>query len=168
MVDVDLKLLRPGSLQDLDMARQLFKQYAASLDFDLNFQNFDEELRRLPGEYAPPGGCLIIAMSNTEPVGCAALRRLDNGLCEMKRLYTVPSLRGTGVGRILVEAIVRAARQIGYVKMRLDTVPAMKAANRLYTSVGFVKIGPYRYNPIDGATFMELVLTPETIQGCGD
>jgi ribosomal protein S18 acetylase RimI-like enzyme len=158
-------LTRPETAQDLDRVRRLIRQYADSLDFNLEFQDFDGELRRLPGDYAPPEGCLIVAISDEEPVGCVALRRFEDGICEMKRLYILPSQRRTGIGRILVEAIINAARQIGYRKMRLDTVPSMKAARRLYKSVGFVEIGPYRYNPIDGATFMEIALSPISNQG---
>lgn len=167
MADATPKLLRPEKLREFDMVRRLFNRYAASLDFDLDFQDFDDEMRRLPGDYAPPGGCLILAVLKKEPVGCVALRRIDDAICEMKRLYTVPSLRGTGVGRLLVESVIDAARNMGYNKMRLDTVPSMKSARRLYSSVGFEKIGPYRYNPIAGATYMELDIVPKSVQGSG-
>ena len=168
MADVRPRLLRPETAQDLDMARQLFREYAASLDFDLNFQDFDDELRRLPGDYVQPGGCLILAMLDAEPVGCVALRRISGRICEMKRLYITPTRRGTGVGRLLVETIIDSARQIGYEKMRLDTVPSMDTARCLYASVGFEEIEPYRYNPIDGATFMELDLSSISTQDQND
>lgn len=138
----------------------LLKKYAASLDFDLDFQDFEDELRQLPGDYTAPDGCLILAVSRTDPVGCVALRRIEDGICEMKRLFTIPALRGNGVGRLLVESVIKSAREMGYEKMRLDTVPSMKSARRLYVSVGFKEIRPYRYNPIAGATYMELDLTP--------
>lgn len=153
-------LKQPETAQDLDTVRMLFEQYAAALDFALDFQNFGDELQRLPGDYAPPTGRLIVAMSGAEPVGCVALRRIAHDMCEMKRLYTVPSRRNIGVGRLLVEAIIDAARQIGYKTMRLDTVRSMKTARHLYASIGFTEIEPYRFNPIDGATYLELELTP--------
>ena len=149
------------------MVRQLFREYAASLEFDLDFQDFGEEMKRLPGDYAPPDGRLILAMINTEPVGCVALRRIDNRICEMKRLFTIPSIRGNGVGRFLVTAVIQVARNIRYEKMRLDTVPTMKPARHIYASVGFREIKPYRYNPIPGATYMELDLSQMAVQQYG-
>jgi GNAT superfamily N-acetyltransferase len=162
--DTKPKLLWPEKLTDYDMVRQLFTEYAASLEFDLDFQDFNEEIKRLPGDYAPPDGCLILAVMDTAPVGCVALRRIDGRICEMKRLYTVPSIRGSGVGRVLVTTVIQAARNIGYEKMRLDTVPSMKSARYIYASVGFEEIKPYRYNPIEGATYMELDLSSKTVQ----
>jgi ribosomal protein S18 acetylase RimI-like enzyme len=160
-----MRLLRPVTARDIDNVRQLFREYADSLDFDLDFQDFEDEMRCLPGDYAPPIGRLIVAMKVDEMVGCVALRRITDRICEMKRLYTKPYVRGTGVGRCLVRAIIDAAHRIGYEKMRLDTVPSMQAARRLYASVGFEEIEPYRYNPIGGATFMELDLTRCSQQG---
>jgi GNAT superfamily N-acetyltransferase len=149
------------------MARRLFMEYAASLDFGLDFQGFDEEMKRLPGEYAPPGGRLLLAIMGATPVGCVALRRIDDRICEMKRLYTIASIRGNGVGRFLVTTVIQSARNIGYEKMRLDTVPSMKSARHIYSSVGFKKIRPYRYNPVAGATYMELELMPPAIEQFG-
>lgn len=146
--------------QDIESVRTLFTEYADSLGFDLGFQNFDEELASLPGDYAPPEGCILLATYRGQLAGCVALRRLEEGVCEMKRLYVRPQLRGSGIGRALAEAIVEKAQRIGYKLMRLDTVPAMKAARKLYESLGFEQIEPYRYNPIEGAVFMELDLTP--------
>jgi 8-oxo-dGTP pyrophosphatase MutT (NUDIX family)/GNAT superfamily N-acetyltransferase len=162
-------LYRPETESDLVIVRQLFREYAASLDFDLDFQGFDDELARLPGDYAPPGGCLFIAAADARPVGCVALRRINDRVCEMKRLYTRPFARGAGVGRSLVGAVIGAARQSGYEKMRLDTVPSMKNARHLYLSAGFKEIDPYRYNPISGAAFLELDLTlsPEVDKNAG-
>lgn len=138
--------------------RELFTEYAASLGFDLCFQDFDKELASLPGEYSSPNGCLIVAMDGSQVVGCVALRRLDNDICEMKRLYVRPEFRGKGIGRELVKAIIDEAKKIGYIRMRLDTVPVMKEAIALYCSMGFYEIEPYRYNPVEGAVFMELNL----------
>jgi GNAT superfamily N-acetyltransferase len=141
--------------QHLDEIRALFLEYAESLDFDLDFQNFKDELARLPGEYAPPEGCLIIAFYQGEPAGCVGLRKLEKNICEMKRLYVRPRHRAMGVGKVLAESIIREAGVRGYKYMRLDTVPSMKEARGLYLSMGFKKIDPYCYNPIQGATFME-------------
>jgi len=143
---------------DLEIARGFFETYAASLDFDLDFQGFEEELSSLPGQYAPPAGRLLISTYGDAPAGCIALRKLENSICEMKRLYVKPQFRGLGIGRALAEAIIEEAKEIGYHYMRLDTVPSMERARSLYASLGFKKIGAYRYNPIQGTEFMELAL----------
>jgi len=153
-----MKLVYAESEKHLSYVRELFTEYAASLGFDLCFQNFDKELAKLPGEYAPPDGCLIIAIDGTQVVGCVALRKLVNDICEMKRLYVRPMFRGEGIGRELIKAIIDEAKKIGYTYMRLDTVPVMKEAIALYRTMGFYEIEPYRYNPIEGAVFMELTL----------
>ena len=148
--------IRPLSTEDdLAHARRLFTEYAASLPFDLSFQDFDRELADLPGAYAPPSGALLLAMEGNEPAGCVALRALAPDVCEMKRLYVRPSRRGTGLGRKLVDAILREGRARGYARMRLDTVPGMEAAIVLYRACGFREIPPYRANPIPGALFLE-------------
>jgi ribosomal protein S18 acetylase RimI-like enzyme len=152
------RLLQAETPAQVRAARGLFLQYAASLGFDLAFQDFQEELRRLPGEYAPPRGRLLLAEDGGEVVGCVALRPLEEGFCEMKRMYVRPAWRGRGVGRILGEAIIAAGRDIGYRAMRLDTIDTMKEAIALYRALGFRDIGPYRYNPIPGAAYMELDL----------
>jgi GNAT superfamily N-acetyltransferase len=150
-----LNIIQLESGQYLDVIRALFVEYAESLDFDLDFQNFKDELAQLPGEYAPPEGCLIIAFYQGEPAGCVGLRKLEKNICEMKRLYVRPRYRAMGFGKVLAESIIREAGIKGYKLMRLDTVPSMKKARDLYLSMGFKKIDPYCYNPIQGATFME-------------
>jgi putative acetyltransferase len=140
-------------------ARELFLEYAQSLGFSLCFQSFDEELEELPGEYAPPEGRLLLAEYDGPPAGCVALHMLEPGICEMKRLYLRPQFRGKGLGRALAERIIAEARQIGYHRMRLDTVePVMRDAVAMYRKLGFSEIAPYRPNPIAGAIYMELEL----------
>lgn len=145
---------------DLAEARTLFQEYAASLGISLDFQDFDSELAGLPGDYVPPAGCLLVARWQDQIAGCVALRPLGDGVCEMKRLYTRPPFRGLRIGRALAEAVIRRARESGYQRMRLDTLPAMHSARDLYSSLGFQEIESYRYNPIEGSAFLELTLGP--------
>ena len=143
----------------LAQARELFVEYAQTLGFSLCFQNFEKELAELPGKYAPPAGRLLLAEYEGQLLGCVALRELQPGICEMKRLYLRPQFRGKGFGRALAERIITKARQIGYRHMRLDTVePVMKDAIEIYRKLGFRVIPPYCQNPIAGATYMELNL----------
>lgn len=139
--------------------RELFLEYANSLGFSLCFQGFDQELAALPGDYAPPHGRLLLAISNGRPAGCVALHKIEPSICEMKRLYVRPDYRGKGLGRALAEKIISVARQIGYKKLRLDTVESeMQAAVAMYRQLGFREIAPYRPNPIAGALYLELEL----------
>ena len=139
-------------------ARTLFKDYAEWIGVDLEFQGFSAEVESLPGEYSPPRGVLLLAEDKGAFIGCAALRRLEPGVCEMKRLYVAPAGRGKGLGLKLAEAIIVRACEIGYKKMRLDTLKSMKEARDLYTSLGFKPTKPYRDNPLPGAEFYELKL----------
>ena len=138
--------------------RELFMQYADSLDFDLEFQGFSQELATLPGHYAPPEGCILLAEESGCFVGCVALRPLEDKICEMKRLYVRSGYRGHGIGRMLACSVIDRAREIGYEKMRLDTIATMKEAKTLYYSLDFRNIKAYRYNPLDEPTYMELDL----------
>jgi ribosomal protein S18 acetylase RimI-like enzyme len=139
-------------------ARRLFQQYADALGVDLEFQGFSRELATLPGAYAPPKGCILLAESAEEIVGCVALRPLENLICEMKRLYVVPGYRNRKIGRALAEAVIEQACTSGYERMRLDTLESMTAAQTLYHSLGFRPIKPYRFNPLHNPSYFELNL----------
>ena len=153
------EIIQAGSAGDIEHARELFKEYEAWLGIDLCFQNFEKELAELPGKYAPPDGRLLLVVENGKVAGCVALRKIGNGTCEIKRLYVRPQFRGKGFGRQLAEAIIRNAREIGYERMRLDTLPPkMNDAIALYGALGFKEIEAYYNNPVPGAKFMELDL----------
>lgn len=144
----------------LAAAARLFRDYAASLDFDLDFQGFDQEVSGLPGEYIPPGGRLLLARQGNRTAGCVALRPFDPPvICEMKRLFVSEECRGLGVGRALAVAVIAAAKEAGYRQMRLDTTARMTAANTLYHDLGFRPIPAYRHNPLPDARFWELALS---------
>jgi putative acetyltransferase len=152
-------LVQAESSAHVVQARELFQEYAQSLGVNLCFQNFEQELARLPGHYAPPDGRLLLAEYNGQMAGCVALHKWEDGICEMKRLYLRPSFRGKGLGRVIAEKIIAEARSIGYQRMRLDTIgPLMKDAVEMYRKLGFREIAPYRPNPIAGAMYMELQL----------
>jgi ribosomal protein S18 acetylase RimI-like enzyme len=153
-----MKLPQAETPEHIEEVRRLLREYEASLGVSLCFQGFEKELAELPGEYAPPGGRLLLALEAGQAIGCVGLRRLDDETCEMKRLYLRPEFRGRGAGRWLALAIIDEARKIGYKKMRLDTLPSMREAIALYESLGFKRIEPYCHNPVPGAVFMELRL----------
>ncbi len=155
-----LRLVQAETEEQILQARALLKEYSASLGIDLCFQNFEKELAGLPGEYAPPAGRLLLAFEDGRLAGCVALRKISDGTCEMKRLYIRPEFRACGMGRRLAETIVDEARKVGHARMRLDTLPSMKAAIGLYRKLGFVEIDPYRHNPVEGTLYMELTLIP--------
>ncbi len=149
---------------DLDQVRSLFREYVTSPGFEAAFQQylaqqkFEHELAHLPGAYAPPEGCLLLATVGEDVAGCVAFKPLGDGVCEMKRLYVRPDHRALGVGRVLTEAIIAEAARAGYRSMRLDTLPSMGQAQALYRSVGFRDVPPYCDNPVAGAVFLELNL----------
>ncbi|MEY4267804.1 MAG: hypothetical protein RIS90_2339 [Pseudomonadota bacterium] len=147
---------------DLASVRWLFREYANSLQHDLCFQDFDEELATLPGDYAVPRGVLLLARRGPELAGCCGLRPLDSSdyanACEMKRLYVRQGFRGTGIGRALAEACLDHARQAGYTSLLLDTLDDMESARALYEDLGFAEIPPYYHNPIPGAHYLRVAL----------
>ncbi len=153
-------LRQAETAEDVETARLLFKEYAASIGFDLCFQGFDQELAGLPGNYAPPDGRLLLLVEDGHAAGCVALRKVGPDACEMKRLYVRPEFRGRSLGRALTEAAIREARGLEYARLMLDTVPSMAAAIALYRALGFREIAPYRPNPIPGALYFELRLLP--------
>lgn len=153
------EFITPDTPALLEATRQIFREYAGQLGIDLCFQNFDEELAALPGDYAAPQGCLLLAMLDGEVAGCCALRPLDNvdypNASEMKRLYVRQAQRRSGLGRQLAEAILDAARMAGYHSVLLDTLSDMEAARALYEDLGFKDIPPYYHNPIAGAHYLK-------------
>jgi len=144
---------------DIAAARELFQEYAAGLSIDLCFQNFQEELTALPGNYAPPTGCLLLASVDEQDVGCVALRPLDSGIAELKRLFVQPAFRGRGIGKLLIEQALTFARRIGYRAVRLDTLREMSSAIALYTALGFEEIPPYNAGGVEGIQYFELNLS---------
>jgi len=163
LLEIDLNfpvnIVQAQTPEHIDRTRELFEEYVVWLGINLCFQNFERELAELPGEYVPPAGRLFLAFDGDQVSGCVALRGLGEGACEMKRLYVRPDFRGKGLGRELTQAVVSAARQIGYERMRLDTLPGkMDTAIVMYRSLGFREIEAYYHNPVAGATFMELLL----------
>ena len=150
------RIVPARSAEDLACIGRLFRDYAASLDVDLSYQDFDAELAALPGRYAPPAGELLLARGRDDvPVGCVALRPVEpSGSCEMKRLYVAPGGRGGGLGRALVAAVLCEAGRIGYREMRLDTLPSMTDAIALYRRLGFTPLDPYYATPVAGTLFM--------------
>jgi len=147
--------------EEVPIVRELFEEYAASLDVDLCFQDFTRELAQLPGAYSPPGGCLLLADDGKRVLGCIALRSLaasDATIGEVKRLYLRPQARGAGVGRALAMAVIARARAAGYRALKLDTLSTMIEARRLYATLGFRECAPYYANPLPGVTYMTLDL----------
>ena len=151
-------LKRPDTPADWNDARRLVEAYASSLNLDLSFQNFADEIEHLAAEYGPPAGAFLLAEANGCRVGCVGLRAFSGATGEVKRLYVEPSARGLGAGRALANGIVTRGRELGYTRLVLDTLPSMGEAQALYASLGFQPIAPYRFNPVPGTAFMELHL----------
>ena len=158
-----IKIVEANTKELIERAKELIREYAQSLEFVLEFQDFDKKMEDFPGQYVSPRGCLFIALNEDQPIGCVAFRNLEQGVCEMKRLYVKPDFRGQKAGKLLAEVVIKTAKVMGYNYIRLDTVPSMKQANMLYNALGFKQIAPYRFNPIEGATFFELNLKKEIV-----
>jgi GNAT superfamily N-acetyltransferase len=161
-----LKIIQATTAEQISTARELMVEYATQLDFNLCFQGFEDEMRILPGKYAPPEGRILLALWNEQPAGVIALRPLgeaQESLCEMKRLFVRPEFRGHGIGRILAETVIADAAEIGYRRMRLDTIPGqMDSAIAMYRELGFAETSPYYNTPVGKTLFMELILDAQT------
>lgn len=157
-----MNIIHAESPTEIDTVRRLFREYEAYLNVDLCFQQFESELAGLPGRYAPPSGTLLLAMDGQKAVGCGALRPLDaiqDPACEMKRVYVSPGSRGLGIGRRIIERLIREGEELGYAAILLDTLDRLKAAIHLYESLGFVRTAPYYDNPLPGVVYWKLDLT---------
>ena len=157
-MSTEIRIIRAQSPDEIDEVRRLFREYERFLDVDLCFQSFEEELAGLPGKYGPPDGVLLMAMDGRQSAGCVALRKVEDRVCEMKRLYLRPQYRARGVGRLLAERILSEATALGYSVMRLDTLDKLKAAMGLYEAMGFRRREPYYGNPLPGVVYWELDL----------
>lgn len=157
-----VRLITVDTTELIASTRSIFREYAASLDVDLNFQGFEAELDTLPGEYAPPSGQLLLAMVDDDVAGCGAFRPLADvdypNACEMKRLYVRPAFRRFGLGRLMAQRLLDDARRAGYSHMLLDTLDDMESARELYATLGFEDVAPYYYNPIPGAHYLRAKL----------
>ncbi len=154
-----IEIIHAETFKQIEEIRRLFREYEKWLEIDICFQGFEEELTNLPGKYAKPNGRLFLAIANGETAGCIALRKLEENICEMKRLYVRDEFRGFGLGNKLIEKLIKEACLIGYQKMRLDTLPdKMAKAVKLYKSQGFREIAPYYHNPYGKTLFMEMNL----------
>lgn len=152
-----MKLKEANSKKDYQQAAELFQMYASQIGVDLKFQNFSQEIKNLQAQYSRPFGILFLAYNAQEiPVGCFGIRALEGPICELKRMYVVKDTRGKGLGKRLLEKSIACAKELGYQKMRLDTLPSMLPAIGLYTKAGFYEIEPYRFNPIEGTKYFEI------------
>jgi GNAT superfamily N-acetyltransferase len=150
-----LSLKKAETAMDFENGKRLFKQYIQSLDFALTFQDVDRELAEIAIEYNAPTGILLLAYNDDKAIACAGVRKIDSSIAELKRMFVDPGYRGLQLGQQLLQMALDATKQLGYTSIRLDTVPSMRSAIKLYESVGFREIDPYRFNPMPGAIFME-------------
>ncbi len=154
-----MKIIQAQTADEIEAMRTLFREYQRSLGVDLCFQGFEEELATLPGRYAPPSGRLLLALEGTHVAGCVALRALEDGVCEMKRLFVRPAHRGQGLGFRLAMQMVNEATALGYAVMRLDTLETLTRAMHIYTAMGFQRRAPYYANPLPGVVYWERALS---------
>lgn len=154
-----IRVYEASSEHDLNTVKSLFAEYVSSLGYELNFDHFDRDIKELPGKYAPPDGRLLLAECDDDVAGCVAMRKIDNDVCEMKRLWVRPFFRGEDIGRALAEKLIDEARSIGYKKMLLDTISTMTEALTLYKSLGFKETEPYYDSPVEEAVYFEKDLT---------
>lgn len=155
---MSIQLASPQSARQWQIARELVQEYAASLDVDLTFQHFAQEIEQFTSEYGPPSGAFLLAEESADYLGCAGVRRFSADVGEIKRLYVRPAGRGRGIGRMLAEGIIAVAPSLGFTRLVLDTLPFMHEAQALYVSLGFKPTAPYRYNPVVGSAYLELIL----------
>ena len=158
MKNNDVEIIQASSKQEFDQVRILFREYEAYLNIDISFQDFENECIELPGKYAPPSGQLLLCIYNSKIAGCVALKKLQDNICEMKRLYVRPDYRKKGLGKLLSTRVIEEAINMGCATMRLDTLVRLKVAFELYRSLGFKEIAPYYYNPLPDVVFLELDL----------
>jgi len=160
-----MRIENAEGLEYLETVRALFREYETSIKVSLCFQGFEEELASLPGGYARPNGRLLLAFDWDKAAGCGAFQHLESGVCEMKRLFVRPEHRGKAIGAALARALIEQAREAGYSRMRLDTMPSMTRAIKMYRALGFKEIPAYRFNPVPGSLFFELQLAEVTVPG---
>ena len=154
-----IKLTEVTSASDYDIAIKLFKEYAAHIGIDLEFQNFNEEVENLESKYSRPKGVIYIAYDNKNyPVGCFGIKAFNNTICELKRMYLKEEARGLGIGKLIIKKAITVGKELGYNKMRLDTLSSMLPAVGLYEKSGFYEIDPYYFNPIKEAKYFEISL----------
>lgn len=158
MDSLEYRVIKERDTQSIENAQQLFREYQQTIGLDLSFQNFDSEVQNLPGKYSTPNGLLIVVYADNRPFGCGALRKLEEGIVELKRVYVCPIAQGSGLGRKISEHLIQQARMMGYHKLRLDTFTWMDRAVALYRKLGFVEIPPYYPHSEPDALFMELIL----------
>lgn len=152
---MNIRVKHAETALDFDNGKKLFLQYIQSLDFELTFQDVDRELQEISSEYNAPAGALLLAYDGNKAIACAGVRKIDANIAELKRMFVDPGYRGLHLGQQLLQGSLAAAKQLGYTSIRLDTVPNMRSAIKLYQAAGFREIEPYRFNPMPGAIFME-------------
>lgn len=152
---MNFTLKKGETATDFDNGKRLFLQYIQSLDFELTFQDVDRELAEIAVEYNAPTGALLLVYDGDKAIACAGVRKIDSTIAELKRMFVDPAYRGHQLGQQLLQMALAVSKQLGYSSIRLDTVPQMRSAIKLYESAGFREIDPYRFNPMPGAIFME-------------